>query len=118
MASYYGDSCRNLTIENGKHIFNVHWPNCLGLIEGFCTVCEQPTIFRSENDSTNHCATEVTHNCSINLEISYFLIVSFCDEAVVFFFQKLCSLLSEVANKSFEQGVGFFFIFKLKQCQD
>ena len=26
---------------NGKDIFNVHWPNSLGLIEGFCTVCEQ-----------------------------------------------------------------------------
>ena len=24
----------------GKYIFNVHWPNSLGLIEGFCTVCE------------------------------------------------------------------------------
>ena len=24
---------------NGKDIFNVHWPNSLGLIEGFCTVC-------------------------------------------------------------------------------
>ena len=27
---------------NGKDIFNVHWPTGLGLIEGFCTVCEQP----------------------------------------------------------------------------
>ena len=23
--------------DNGKDIFNVHWPNSLGLIEGFCT---------------------------------------------------------------------------------
>ena len=29
---------------NGKDIFNVHWPNSLGLIEGFCTVCEQPWV--------------------------------------------------------------------------
>ena len=29
---------------NGKHIFNVHWPNSAGLIEGFCTVCEQPWV--------------------------------------------------------------------------
>ena len=29
---------------NGKYIFNVHWPNSLGLIEGFCTVCEQPWV--------------------------------------------------------------------------
>ena len=28
----------------GKDIFNVHWPNSLGLIEGFCTVCEQPWV--------------------------------------------------------------------------
>ena len=27
---------------NGKYIFNVHWPNSSGLVEGFCTVCEQP----------------------------------------------------------------------------
>ena len=26
---------------NGKNIFNVHLPNILGLIEGWCTVCEQ-----------------------------------------------------------------------------
>ena len=26
----------------GEYIFNVHWPNSLGLIEGFCMVCEQP----------------------------------------------------------------------------
>ena len=25
---------------NGKHIFNVHWTNSLGLMEGFCTVRE------------------------------------------------------------------------------
>ena len=30
--------------NNGKDIFNVHWPNSLGLIEGFCTVCEQPCV--------------------------------------------------------------------------
>ena len=29
---------------NAKHIFNVHWPNSAGLIEGFCTVCEQPWV--------------------------------------------------------------------------
>ena len=29
---------------NGKYIFNVHWLNSLGLIEGFCTVCEQPWV--------------------------------------------------------------------------
>ena len=29
---------------NGKYIFNVHWPNSLGLIEAFCTVCEQPWV--------------------------------------------------------------------------
>ena len=31
---------------NGKYtcIFNVHWPNSLGLIEGFCTVCKQPWV--------------------------------------------------------------------------
>ena len=29
---------------NGKDIFNVHWPNSLGLIEVFCTVCEQPRV--------------------------------------------------------------------------
>ena len=29
---------------NGKYIFNVHWPNSLGPIEGFCTVCEQPWL--------------------------------------------------------------------------
>ena len=28
----------------GKDKFNVHWPNSLGLIEGFCTVCEQPWL--------------------------------------------------------------------------
>ena len=27
-----------------KDIFNVHWPNSLGLIEGLCTVCEQPWV--------------------------------------------------------------------------
>ena len=32
---YYGK------MVNGKDIFNVHWPNSLGRIEGFCTVCEQ-----------------------------------------------------------------------------
>ena len=29
---------------NGKDIFNVYWPNSLELIEGFCTVCEQPWV--------------------------------------------------------------------------
>ena len=30
--------------KNGKYMFNVHWPNCAGLIEDFCTVCEQPWV--------------------------------------------------------------------------
>ena len=29
---------------NGKYIFNVQWPTSAGLIEGFCTVCEQPWV--------------------------------------------------------------------------
>ena len=29
---------------NGTDILNVHLPNSLGLIEGFCTVCEQPWV--------------------------------------------------------------------------
>ena len=29
---------------NGNYIFNIHWPNSLGLIEGFCTVYEQPWV--------------------------------------------------------------------------
>ena len=29
---------------NGKYIFNVHWPHSLGLIEGFCMVCEEPRV--------------------------------------------------------------------------
>ena len=31
---------------NGKFmcIFNVYWPNSAALIEGFCTVCEQPLV--------------------------------------------------------------------------
>ena len=29
---------------NVKYIFDVHWLNSLGLIEGFCTVCEQPQV--------------------------------------------------------------------------
>ena len=31
-------------MANGKSTFNVHWPNSLGLIEGFSTVCEQPWV--------------------------------------------------------------------------
>ena len=33
-----------MLMVHGKDIFNVHWPNSLGLIEGFCTVCEQPWV--------------------------------------------------------------------------
>ena len=29
---------------NGKDILNMHWPNSLGLIEGFCTVYEKPWV--------------------------------------------------------------------------
>ena len=53
--------------KKSKNIFNVHWPNNLGLFEGFCTVCEQPWMdlnprtFAFESDNTNHCATEATH---------------------------------------------------------
>ena len=28
----------------GKYVFHVHWPNSLGLIQGFCTVGEQPWV--------------------------------------------------------------------------
>ena len=30
---------------NGKYIFNVHWPNRKGLVEGFCIACEQPWVY-------------------------------------------------------------------------
>ena len=33
-----------LVMVNGKFVFNVHWPNSLGLVEGFCMVCKQPWI--------------------------------------------------------------------------
>ena len=41
-------TCQNKKKDRAQHkhkdIFNVHWPNSAGLIEGFCTVCEQPWV--------------------------------------------------------------------------
>ena len=44
LAFDHGVFAELVRMVNGKDIFNVHRPNSLGLIEGFCAVCEQPWV--------------------------------------------------------------------------
>ena len=49
---------------NSKYIFNVHWPNSAGLVEGFCTVCEQPWVDLNPRSFALKATTLTTSFCA------------------------------------------------------